>query len=169
MGVIGSLGGTVVGLCGGLVAQRISYHREALERLSVARRDSYLRWLTAVHGVFEVIASAHRALRRDELAEGDARREISGMTVADAQIRLEELRLVAGDEVASAAARIWRHMRRDRVALGHDLSAEAWRAWRDSYWNLRRAFLDAARVETGLGPLDWSASAVVEAQGKNRF
>lgn len=166
VGVVGTLGGVTVGWLGTLASQKLSYRREATERLAASRRVAYLAWLSKVHVMYEAIAKIHRDASRGAGDPADAGRQLRDLSSADAQTALEDLRLVATDDLASAAAAIWRQLRREQVPIGQDMDPANWRRWRDDYWGLRRAFLDAARVETGFPPLDWHSASVTVGQPK---
>lgn len=166
IGVIGALAGVLAGWGGNMIAQRQAYARESTERLTDVRRRAYLEWLTSVHHLYDVLAASQRALRAGEADADEVARTVRNLPTGETQVCLEELRFVAGDAVAARAADLWNHMRRQRVALGQDVSAAGWRTWRERYWGLRRAFIDAARMETGLEPLDWDAAGIA---GGTRF
>ena len=82
------------------------------------------------------------------------------VSLQQAQAALEALRLVASDGVAVPAAAIWQHLRQRRVAINGDGDRAAYKAWQAKYWLLRREFVDSARVEVGLAPLDWARAGV---------
>lgn len=166
VGVIGTLAGVVVGWIGTLVSQKLAHRRDVGERLAASRRVSYLAWLSKVHLMYEVIAGTHRDASRGSVPLADASHRLRDLSATDAQTALEDLRLVATDDLAAAAAAVWGHMRRERVAIGQDMDPSHWRLWRDQYWSLRRAFLDAARAETGFPPLDWHAASVTAGKPK---
>ena len=166
IGVIGSLGGVTLGWIGSLASQQLSYRREAGERLAAARRATYLDWLAKVQQMYDSIAKIHRQAIRGDIDAAAAGAQLRDLSSLEAQTALEELRLVAGDQVAAAAAEVWSHLRRERVPIGHDLEPAHWRRWRADYWNVRRTFLDSARLETGLRPLDWEAASVTVGKPK---
>ncbi len=142
-----------------MIAQRQAYARESAERLTDVRRRAYLQWVASVHRLYDAMAAAQRALRAGEADADEVARTVRNLPTGETQVCLEELRFVAGDSVAASGAALWNHLRRQKVALGQDVSAAGWRTWRERYWELRRAFVDAARVETGLEPLDWDAAS----------
>jgi hypothetical protein len=166
IGVIGSLGGVTLGLIGSVTNQKLSYRRESGERLAAARRATYLAWLAKVQQLYDSIANIHRQSTRGTLESAAGARQLRELSSLEAQTALEELRLVSGDEVAAAAATVWSHLRREKVPIGQDMDPAHWRQWREGYWELRRSFLDAARVETGLSPLDWAAASVTVGKPK---
>jgi hypothetical protein len=166
VGVIGTLGGVTAGWLGTMASQRFSYRREATERLTAERRVTYLAWMSKVHVMYEAIAMIHREATTGVVEPASAAHQLREASSTDAQTALEDLRLLATDDLAAAAAAMWSHLRRDPVPLGHDLNPAHWRTWRDAYWELRREFLNAARVETGFQPLDWTSASVTVGRPK---
>lgn len=164
VGVIGTLGGVVVGWLGNLASQSRAHRRESEERIAVSRRTTYLRWLEKVHLMFDSIASVQRQVSRGTLDAKEAGHLLRDVSSTEAQTALEDLRLVATDDLASAAAALWTHMRRHRVPIGQEMSRSEWQKWRAGYWQLRHGFLDAARVETGFKPLDWERVSVSQSR-----
>lgn len=160
VGVIGTLGGVAIGWVGNMASQSQAHRREADERLANSRRETYLRWLERVHFMFEEIAQVQRKVSRGTLSSSDASDQLRDVSSTDAQTALEDLRLIATDDLAAAAAAIWTHMRRHLVPIGRETNRGAWQSWRSEYWVLRHAFLDAARAEIGFKPLDWAQASV---------
>jgi hypothetical protein len=156
--VLGTLLGTGLGIAGSYVTQRASYSREAAERLNAVRRQVYVEWLSRVHVMYEAVKSTWAGA---PALPADARFErLQAVAPTDAQAALESLRLVASDGVAVAAAAIWQHLRRDSVAMMGAGNKNDFKSWRESYWSLRRSFIDAVRGELGLRPLDWQHASV---------
>ncbi len=152
--VIGTLLGATVGVVGSYLIQRAQLKRETHERLSDLRRETYLAWVTRVHAYF---ASAREA-SRPKLSENQRvtkRVRPERTDPVPAQTALEGLRLVASDEAAASAAKVWSHLRRHKVPDHGAASMAEWNEWQDDYWTLRRNFLDAARRDLGFEPLNW--------------
>jgi len=164
--VIGTLAGTALGAVGGYLTQRSGYRREANERRASIQRDTYVAWLTHAHGVFARIRAASYEHRTGATTAAELLERLRTIPTEEAQVALEHVRLLASQEVAGAAARIWAHLRREPVALGAERTGDAWAAWSDRYWQLRREFIDVARTEFGLATFDWTVAGVTAERTK---
>jgi hypothetical protein len=160
--VAGTLLGALVGALSTYFTQAASYQRESSERQRDLRRKVYLEWLRLTHQLFAAVDQVVR-----EHPESSTEAVVSALNRIPAepgQVALENVRLVANEDVAEWAANMWAHLRRELVPQGQRPSnatwAEAWRAWDVKYWSLRRAFVDAARTDFGLPPLDWRRAGV---------
>lgn len=157
--VAGTLLGTVLGAVGTYITQWRTQKRELDERNRELRRERYVEYLTCVHQIFSEIRSLSMALRESRLSNVDYLTALHGVSTEPAQVALEHLRLVAGQDIAAAAAGLWTHMRSEAVPRGSDLTRDGWRGWYRDYWSLRRRFLNAARRDLGLPELDWREAA----------
>jgi hypothetical protein len=162
--VIGTLLGTVLVGVGSYVTQTVRYDREAAERLNTIRREAYVEWLGRSHFIYQSVKTAWAA--GPTPSPHERWQVLRAISPIESQAALESLRLVAGDSVAATAAALWRHLRQHHVAASGAGSRDEYKAWQGSYWTLRRQFVDAARVEVGLPPLDWSISGVSPWQKK---
>lgn len=145
-----------MGAVGTYLTQRASYQREFEERLAVTRRQAYVEWLREVHDVFVLVRAAWTD---NPMPPAESRwRACREISPSAAQAALEALRLVASDSAAAAAARLWDHMRRPEVAISGMGTKADFVAWRRLYWMLRHSFVDAARLDIGLEPLEWENS-----------
>lgn len=160
IGVLGTLLGTVVGLAGSYFSQRAAYRREAAERLAAVRREIYVDFLASVHQMYIVVRRLHREHGAGTLSAQESAERLRSLSPESAQVALESLRLVASDSVAAAAGELWARMRVDAEPLGADLTTRRKVRWRRRYWNDRRALIDAARVDSGFGSLEWPAAGV---------
>jgi hypothetical protein len=156
----GALVGIVAGAVGTYFLQRIAYKRERTERISASQRQAYVEFLTAVYELFEDISEVHRQLRSQKISASDTAITLRGLFSRKAQAALDNLRLLSDDQVAAAAAVLWRHMRREPSAIGDDLSWDQHQTWREGYWTARRLVIDAARRGGGLQPLEWSIAGI---------
>jgi len=157
--VIGTLLGTTLGIFGSYVTQRASHDREAAECLNSKRREVYIEWLGCVHSIYQAVKAAWggKPLPQPE----DRWRDLRAVSPTESQAALESLRLVASDRVAITAAALCRHLRQEAVTTTGAGTKDDYNAWQDMYWKLRRQFVDAARLEVGLPPLDWKAAGVL--------
>ena len=158
--VIGTLLGTLVGAFGTYFTQASIHRRQESAKQNALRRQIYVEWLTEIHEFFSQVRTASGKVRRQETTRTEHVEGLRRIPAEKAQVALEHLRLISQEDVAAAAARLWAHMRTHPVPAGTDRSPEGWRNWREDYWQLRRAFIDAARDEFGLDPFDWSKVAV---------
>jgi hypothetical protein len=158
--VIGTLLGVVIGTSGGYLVQRAMHRQQAEERDSLVRRETYTEFVTHAHGVFESIKLMHNRLRSGALTSAEASANLKEYVATESQATLEGLRMVGTNEVATAAARLWEHLRLQAPARGIDLERSSYELWRDQYWLLRRKVIDAARADVGLDPLDWGAVGI---------
>jgi hypothetical protein len=156
--VLGTLLGGLLGAIGTYVNQRSAHRSEADERLATLRREVYLRYMVAVHTMYAQIAEIHRSHRDHAITDEDAVRRLRAVSAQDAQLALEDLRLVSGDNGVGVGAKLWRLMRRDPSPLGEDVTWSGFTVWRDEYWNARRGMTDAARADLGYQPLDWNTA-----------
>lgn len=157
--VVGTLLGGLLGALGGYFTQASQHRREAKERRVETRRVVYAAWLSELHEYFAALNDVTGKYRHQPGAPQLAA-ELRSVSPQRAQVSLEEVRLVGGQKVTAAAARQWELMRRHDVPTGRYTRPDEWGAWRDQYWDRRRAFLDAARAEFGLPPLDWVEAGV---------
>jgi hypothetical protein len=158
--VAGTLAGAIVGALLSYINQMVGYRRESAERARVTQRESYIDFLTRLDSMYGQMRETSGAHRRGEISKTELVETMRGISPRAAQSSLEGLRLVASDSVAECAAKLWSHMRRDPVPQGVETSSTAWRQWQTSYWELRRALLDAARQDLGKAPLDWDRAGV---------
>ncbi len=157
--VAGTLLGALIGALSTYYSQKASYRRESDERQKTVRRQVYVDWLREGHQFYRAIGAIWRKHRgATDLTAVAA--ELRVLAPEAAQVALEHLRLISGEEVAASAARLWAHLRRQPVPLGQDMSEQGWIKWSDHYYRLRRAFMDAARVDLGLPPFDWDRAGV---------
>lgn len=119
-----------------------------------------MEYLAAVYEVFEQISEVHRLHRGGQMLEEETAKALRSMPSKAAQATLENLRLVADDAVAAAAADLWTHVRRSPSATGEDLSSDQHQDWRERYWVTRRRLIDAARVSSRQKALDWSVAGI---------
>jgi hypothetical protein len=158
--VVGTLFGIALGAGATYLNQRLGYQREFEERLATTRRQIYVQFMSAVHDMFVQVDNVYRQHRDGALTDREASSALRVVAPRDAQAALEHVRLVASDLVASAAAEIWTHMRREGVATGRSVDRRAFVNWRVSYWEVRRALIDAARTDLGFAPRDWETAGV---------
>lgn len=146
--VVGTLFGAVIGGLGSFLVQRTADRTRERTRLAELRRDTYVGFLAAAHALFVELRGICRT------PSDDQRSRLRAVSTDDAQLSFEQVRLVGGEAVVTHAAEIWRWLRRHRVPEGDDTTPEAVHAWQESYWNMRWDFMQAARKEAGLPPLD---------------
>lgn len=163
LAVAGTLLGTLLGGMGTYLSQRSQHQRAAEERLTDLRRQAYVAWLSAAGRMYTEVQSVHRHHWEQQTQLQELRRELKAISAREAQDALELVRLLAKDEaVFKGAALLWAHLRRHEMTRGLAASREAWAAWQDAYWQMHRAFVQAARLEVGLAPLDWDQAGVAE-------
>ncbi|ANS29387.1 putative membrane protein [Rhodococcus opacus] len=158
--VAGTLLGGLLGILGSYFTQRTGYRRESRERLAAVRRQLYVEFLISVHEMFAQVTEVHQAHRARAISPVEASEILRKISPRSSQAALENLRLVASDRVAAAAADLWARMRRDAQPLGSDLEWQRFSKWRKNYWSARQFFIDAARRDIGFEPLDWSRAGV---------
>lgn len=154
--VIGTLLGALLGASGAFLAQRTADRARERQRLADLRREAYVGFLAAVHRMFVQVSRIYR----DHPSDPGVVQQLAGVSPEAAQLCFEQVRLLASNDVAECASGLWSAMRRHSVPLGHDLSSDARRAWRNDYWTMRGDFTQAAREEMGLAALDWTRVGV---------
>lgn len=155
----GALLGALIGALSSYLVQKASYLREADERQKTFLRSVYLDFLREIFLFYRSVGDVYQKHKASPDLQAAAA-DFAALSPGAAQSALEHLRLTASDDVAARAARRWAHFRKEPVPLGQDTSSKAWGKWSDRYWMLRREFLDSARKELALSPLDWSKAAV---------
>ena len=163
--VVGTLLGGLLGAVGSHVTLKSAYQRESQERLGAVRRQAYVEFLTAVHDMFSEVGNSYRLHRRGELTAEQTKLRLGAVSTRQAQATLENLRLLATDSGAAAAANLWQHMRGHHVPLGALRLEDRWERrplddWREEYWQFRRDLVDAARKDMGFSGLDWRRAGV---------
>jgi hypothetical protein len=156
--VLGTLLGGLLGAAGTYVNQRSARRSESQEKLGTLRREVYLRYMLAVHAMYTQVAEIHRTHRDQAITDEDAVRRLRAVPAQDAQLALEDLRLVSGDHGVAVAAKVWSQMRRSPSPIGENVTWAGFTEWRNEYWTARRDMTDAARADLGYQPLDWSTA-----------
>ncbi len=160
LAVAGTLLGVILGTVGARLNYMSAFRREAGERLAASRRETYVEWLTELNGVYRAIWEPSSSFHRDRITGEELWHALHDVSPVAAQASLENVRLIATNPVAGVAAQLWAHARREAVPRGRDQSLEGWKSWQETYWTLRRDFLDAARMDIGFEPLDWATAGV---------
>ena len=152
VGVIGTLVGVLLGAFGAYLSQRSNLRMQSNEKINETRRICYSAWLTEVHRIEFALRRSSLDVITGKLTQVDSNEKLSKLSWIEAQGALEELRMVAGVDTARMATRLWRHMDKNPR---HDPTSDLYTEWRSQYWHLRREFINSARNEFSVIPLDF--------------
>jgi hypothetical protein len=151
--VVGTLAGTLLGATATHFTQTSVFKRESRERETQLRRSVYVTWLTECQRLLRATERALEATQHGSTSQVDSLRQVRSVSAEAAQAALENVRLVADQHVAGAAARMWRHLRRPAHAA--ELRTLDVAEWAEGFWAIRRGFIDEARAELRLATFDW--------------
>ncbi len=127
-------------------------HEQREDQSREDRRKVFASFLVATSSIYQLVNSARKARREAQRSQGQAadaeyRKALATIDATDAQFALEECRMLGRTKPIESAEELWAHLRGDDVAIGADLSAAAWTAWRERYWLLRKALVDGLRED----------------------
>jgi hypothetical protein len=117
---------------------QMQLHETRTDALRDLQRRVFATYLAETHAVYLDVVDARRQRRQnsDDQAYLIALKSIAP---GKGQLALEECRLVVLHESARHADGLWDHLRSHPVPKGVDLGSREWGAWKDAYWELRRA------------------------------
>lgn len=127
-------------------------HRQ--DKLREERRTVFARYLSATAVIYQHIGNARRERRIALDSAPDSRTEadrayvvsLKGIAPEEAQVALEECRLVGDKSAIRVADSLWTHIRGSDLATGADTSGAAWDKWKEAYWSLRRELVEELRA-----------------------
>lgn len=83
--------------------------------------------------------------RRQDGDEEAYRMALAVVSPDEAQVMLEEIRLVASEPVVQAASAMWEHLRAPDLPSGRDARGATWVAWKSEYWRQRKHLVAVLR------------------------
>lgn len=141
--IAGTLLGTVVGSTSTLLAQRLAFTRDRAAKVTDFQRDAVNRFLSEVHKHYRELYALHETHPDPEGRE----RAIKQVSPVEAQVALDNIRLLVAAEPAEKAEALWLLVRHPNFARGDGKTRQR---WRKEYWQLRKDLVASFRRFLGL-------------------
>jgi len=144
--------GVVVGALGSMFVPYIQHKFQRVQQIDALRRQTYTDWLHEIDKAEFHLSTVNKA-RGQAPTQADRQHNYSQLSMALAMKRLEEIRMNSTVEAEKAATAVWTLLKMNPEWRGSIV--REYKTWADYYWQARRNFIDAVRVESGDQRILW--------------